>query len=66
MKPKPSRTRRRLESREDTIMTSIALPRALHRETTLAALTLNWSFAEVMRTALQEWLDRHQLAGGRP
>jgi hypothetical protein len=37
-------------------MTSLALPLTLHRKAGRAALTLNWSLAEVMRAALSDWL----------
>ena len=66
-RPLPSPKRKRLESREDTVITSMALPRGLHRRARLAALDLNWTLAEVVREALGEWLGRNksELAGGR-
>ena len=62
---------RRLTSREDTeaVVTSVGLPRDLHKRTAVAALDLNWSMAELFRVAVREWLDRHDVArrsGGRP
>ena len=57
--PKRSTTRKRLDTREGTVMTSFSLPHDLHRAVATAALSLNWSFAEVTRAALQEWLARH-------
>ena len=59
--PLPSPKRKRLASREGTVITSLALPRPLHREAMVAAVRLNWTFAEVVRVALDEWLARHQL-----
>jgi hypothetical protein len=29
----------------------------------ITAVNLNWTFAEVVRTALAEWLDRNKKAG---
>lgn len=65
-RPLPSPKRKRLESREDTVITSMALPRGLHRTARMAALNLNWTLAQVVREALDEWLVRHrsELAGG--
>jgi len=62
---------RRLTSREDTeaVVTSVVLPRDLHKRTAVAALDSNWSMAELFRVAVREWLDRHDVArrsGGRP
>ncbi len=59
-RPRPSPKRRRLHSREDTVITSMALPRGLHRTARMAALDLNWTLAEVVREALGEWLVRHK------
>src|SRR5713101_9656456 len=63
----PSPKRKRLDSREDTVVTSMALPRRLHRQARIAALDLNWTLAEVVREALDEWLGRHrsELAASR-
>jgi hypothetical protein len=52
-------TRVRLLSDEDTVTTSLMLPRGLHEQLRIAALRLNWTFAEVIRTAAREWLDAH-------
>jgi hypothetical protein len=59
-----SERRKRLDTREDAVMTSFAIPRKLHRDVAVAALELNWSFAEVTRAALQEWLAHHRSARG--
>lgn len=57
--PTRAATRQRLASREDTILTTFALPRPLHRRLMRTALDLNWTGAEVLRTATEEWLSRH-------
>jgi hypothetical protein len=63
-KPKPSKTRKRLETREGTRITTLALPRDLHRRVSQAGLELNWSFAEVTRAALEAWLAQTRLGTG--
>jgi hypothetical protein len=65
-RPAPSPKRKRLASREDTVITSMALPRGLHRKARMVALNLNWTLAEVVPEALDEWLVRHrsELTGG--
>ena len=61
--PAPTRSpkRKRLESRDKVaaVMTSLAIPLDLHQRVAMAALRLNWSFAEIARAALTEWLARH-------
>ncbi len=54
--------RRRLPSRAaaDAAVTSLTLPRSLHERARVAALRLNWSFAELARTALSDWLAAHE------
>jgi hypothetical protein len=52
----PSPKRKRLESREGTVITSLALPRRLHQRAMMASVRLTWTFAEVVRAALTEWL----------
>ena len=66
-RPRPSPTRKRLESREDAVITSMAVPKGLHRQARMAALNLNWTLAQIVRAALGEWLVRHRsaLTGGR-
>ena len=53
--------RKRLTSRKqiETVVTSLVLPRSLHELATMTAYRLNWSLAEVVRSAVEEWLDRH-------
>ena len=57
--------RRRLDSRAvaDAVGTSLSLPRTLHERARIAAIRLNWSYAEVIRRALGEWLDAHEPKG---
>lgn len=52
-------TRRRLPSRAGAPTTSLVMPRGLHERATLAALRLNWSLAELIRRAVEEFLRRH-------
>ena len=52
--------RRRLESRENTVTTSVIVPIALHERAMLCAVRLHWTLGELMRQALTEWLDRHE------
>jgi hypothetical protein len=53
--------RRRLKSREETetVVTSMVLPRELHKRAMVTAYDLNWSMAELVRQAVGDWLDRH-------
>jgi hypothetical protein len=53
--------RKRLISRKttDTVVTSMVLPRSLHERATITAYRLNWSMAQLVRDAVEEWLDRH-------
>jgi len=54
--PKRRRLRRR---EEDAVVTSMVLPRELHRQAVTAAYELNWSMAELVRQAVEEWLKLH-------
>jgi len=60
----PSPRRRQLASRADVdaVVTSFPLPRALHNRARYTALRLNWSFAELARAAIAEWLARHRVS----
>jgi len=58
--PQPSPKRRRLLTREDALVTSFALPRPLHQRLMLAAVRLNWTLAEVLREAAEQWLAHHE------
>jgi hypothetical protein len=63
--PRRSEKKKRLSISEgqDTVVTSMVLPRGLHRRAMITAYELNWSMAELIRSALEEWLDRHADAG---
>jgi hypothetical protein len=57
-----AKKRRRLTSHAaaDAVVTSLTLPRSLHERARVTALRLNWSFAELARAALAEWLAAHE------
>jgi Arc/MetJ-type ribon-helix-helix transcriptional regulator len=57
--------KRRAESREGMVITTVALPPVLHRRLVLAALEENAASAELIREAVEEWLDRRKRRGGR-
>jgi hypothetical protein len=59
-RPTPAPRYRRLLDRDevDALVTSFPVPRELHGRLKVAAARLNWSLAEVLRTAAAEWLDR--------
>jgi len=48
----------------DAVVTSLTLTRSLHERARVAAIRLNWSYAELMRQALREWLTRHEPKAG--
>jgi predicted transcriptional regulator len=52
--------KRRAQSREGWIITTIALPPELHRRLMLAALDEHATGTELVRDALQEFLDRRE------
>jgi hypothetical protein len=62
---KVSRQRRRLDTREGTITTTVSLPESLHVQLARAALDRRWTLAEVLRVAAREWLARRRSAEGR-
>lgn len=51
--------KKRAPSREGMVITTVALPPELHRRLVLAALEANAASAELIRQAVQEYLDRH-------
>lgn len=62
--------RKRLVSRKttDTVVTSMVLPRDLHKRAVIRAYDLNWSMAQLVRDAVEEWLAHHagtERKGGR-
>lgn len=54
--------RQRLESRAKAkaVLTSLTFPLALHQRTKDAATRLNWTMSEVVRVAVEQWLDQHK------
>ncbi len=52
--------KRRAESREEMVVTTVALDRALHRRLAIAAVEDNAAITEVVRQAVREWLDRRE------
>jgi predicted transcriptional regulator len=57
--------KRRAESREGMVVTTVALPLVLHRRLAIAALEDNAASAALIREAIEEWLDRRKRRGGR-
>ena len=57
---RPSPKRRRLASRENTRTTSVILPTSDHERAMRIAYRLRWTFGQLVRDALREWLDRHE------
>lgn len=47
------------------VVTSVALPRDLHRKLTIAALDGQMALTELLRQAAIEYLERHQKRSGR-
>ena len=52
--------KRRAESREGMIVTTIALPPELHKRLAIAAIEDGAAGAELIREAIKEWLDRRK------
>ena len=50
--------RRRAETREGMVTTTIALPRELHQKLAIAAIEDNAAITELARNAISEWLER--------
>jgi predicted transcriptional regulator len=57
--------KRRAESREGMIVTTIALSPDLHKRLAIAAIEDGAASAELIREAVQEWLARRKRKGGR-
>jgi predicted transcriptional regulator len=58
--------KRRAESREGMVVTSVALPPDLHRRLAIAALDEHAAINELVRTAIREYLERREAQGRRP
>jgi hypothetical protein len=53
-------TKRRAESREGMVITTVALPPDLHRRLAVAALDQNAAIAELIRESVRLYLDSHE------
>lgn len=54
--------RQRAESRENMIVSTMALPEALHTRLAIAGVEDRMAMAEIVRAAVAEWLDRRAKA----
>jgi len=52
--------KKRAESREGMVVTTVALDRELHRRLAIAAVEDNTAMTELIRQAIREWLDRRE------
>jgi predicted transcriptional regulator len=52
--------KRRAESREGMVITTVALPPELHRRLAITALDENAALAEVIREAVRRYVDAHE------
>ena len=50
--------KKRAESREGMVVTSVALDQELHRRLAMAAVEENAALTELVREAIREWLER--------
>ena len=50
--------KQRAESRQDMLVTTVALERDLHRKLSIAAVEENAAMTELVRQAVEEWLER--------
>jgi len=57
--------KRRAESREGMVVTTVAFPADLHKRLAIAALEDNAASAELIRQAVEEWLSRRMRQKGR-
>lgn len=56
-------TKRRADSRQGMVVTTVALPPDLHRALAIAALEEGAASAELIREAVREWLKRRKARG---
>ncbi len=56
---KPGPQQRRLPTRADARLTTVAFPRALHERLMVHAVRSRLTAAEIIRRAVVEWLDHH-------
>ena len=50
--------KKRAETREGMVVTSVALDQELHRRLAIAAVEDNAALTELVRQAVKEWLDK--------
>ena len=50
--------KKRADSREGMVVTTVALDRELHRRLAIVAVEDNAAMTELIRQAIREWLDR--------
>ncbi len=50
--------KKRAESREGMVVTSVAFDQKLHRRLAIAAVAANAALTELVRQAVREWLER--------
>ena len=51
--------KKRAESRDDMVITTIALDRELHKRLAIAAVEENAAITEIVRQAVSNWLNQH-------
>ncbi len=52
--------KKRADSREGMVVTTVALEQELHRRVAIAAVEDNAAITELIRQAIREWLDRRE------
>ena len=57
--------KRRAESREGMVVTTVALPPDLHKQLVIAAVEDGAASAQLIREAVEEWLKRRRRGGKR-
>jgi hypothetical protein len=57
--------KRRADSREGMVVTTVALPADVHRRLAIAALEDGAASAELIRVAVREWLERRKRGKGK-
>lgn len=67
VEPMERRKRKRAETRDGMVVTTVALSEEVHRQLAIAALEGRTVMTELVRQAVAEWLERRERkAGGRP
>ena len=55
-----TKSRRRAESREGMVVTTVAFDEALHQRLAIAAVEERAALTELVREAVREWLERRE------